>query len=316
MLAAIGSLISRLLLRHWLTAAECCPVAMFRPVHLTSTSTAPLSGPPSSSLGASADSQCLSRVTVIPFLPPSSSPAGYGVLLPLPSRHSSLLAELAASFRLPSGVERCIRLFVDEGADNSNASPNVSASGGAVSAVGSSSGSSGSSSNSSSSSGARSGAVFDYSCSALWTSRRGGEVSERTFHLLRDNDVLHALLPSDEHSAEHSSGSSGSTGSGSTRRIELRVVDASGGGTLRFQINPRKKLAQLLSKYETHKGWDAGSLTLASRRRRQQHNQHRTQHDTQYYQGDDEEEVQLSGQETCESCGLSDGALLYAYKRV
>ena len=204
------------------------------------------------------------RVTVVPLMAQSLLPASYGVLLPLPPSHSSLLSSVAAALCLPAGWERRLSLFVDEGADHWDDG--------------------------------------DRRCdteTSLWSGRRGGELTERSFPLLRDNDVLHALLPAahnkpKQHGFEAAGKMAQASGDSSgpaarQRRIELRVVDRSSGGSLRFQINPRRRLSQLMGRFEQHAGWQQGALRLMCARRIE------TQHGEAVEQ---QEEAELSGQET------------------
>ena len=274
------------------------------------------------SLAASAvASPSTARITVVPLLSPDLAcadavPAGYGALLLFPSSFSSLLQSVTASFRLPAGVETRIRLFVDEGAEESYGGSGI---GGDTVAFASSA---------------------EAGVRQLLAARRGGELTQRSFALLRDNDRLHALVSPAERSGreaaahmeaqQQADSQQGSTSSSSIssdggvergrsvvgRYLELRVSDVAGGGTLRFQINRRKPFAHLIAKYEQHKGWQRGSLALAYRRTAQQHDKQRRGTLEQEAQRDGgEEEVVLSEQETSDTLNLSDGALLYAYKR-
>ena len=267
-------------------------------LHSLSSSPSPFSASSQSAASSHVSGSSSFRLTVVPLIPQPQFPVvGCGALLSFPPSYPALLRSITAALSLSEGVERSIRLFVDEGADEPYP-PSIRQS------------TEGGDNSSADSHGSASSATSTPASSVLWSTRRGGELSELTFALLRDSDLLHAWIEpqrppetSQYEAAEKSDAVSDVDAStpSLTRRIELRVVDATG-STLRFQINPRKRLQQLISKYEQHRGWMTGSALLTTSTARQ-------------VGGEEKEAVQLSGQETCESLQLSDGAVLNAYKR-
>ena len=258
------------------------------------------------------------RLTIIPLVAGSAlsshccsslCPFGYGLLLPFPSSYAALVALVAAAVSLPGPLQPSISLFVDEGPEQQHGPPAAapaarrraplrSAEAAATEAW--------------SAAGPDDSGALSAAAAVDGMGRQGGEVTQRTFCLLRDNDVLHAVLvpPSEQPRPR--------------KRVELRVLDAASGASVRFEINPRKRLQQLIHKYEQRRGWSTGSWSLACRRKRQRRAQQHaglSSHAPTHYDGehdedeDEDEEVQLSGTETCESAHLGDGSLLYAYKR-
>ena len=248
--------------------------------------------------------------------------AGYGFLLPFPASYPSLLADVASVLCLPSEVVSRIRLFVDEGADEQHTAaahhyelPATTATATAAAAD-----------NGTTALSAAAGTP------AAWSmGRKGGELTAGCFDLLRDNDVLHATLARDESvptalapaTAPASptpstllSAASAAERRGSGGRVELRVLDVVSGVVQRLQIKPRKRLQQLIAKYEQHRGWTAGTARITYRKRRREQQQQRAEaKESEASDEFDGPEMQLSGEETCESLQLADGALLTAYKR-